>query len=61
MVLPDAIMDKRMFSYELRLPDDIRVQAEPNIDLLAYHTYRFNLVEILSEYLDIINEEVTNE
>ena len=61
MIIPDTILDKHTFSYELRLVDELRNSVEPNIDLMAYQSYRANHSDILSNYLEIINKEVTNE
>lgn len=61
MVLSDAIMDKYMLAYQLKLYDDFDNTINANVDIIAYQAYRANQIEMLSDYLDILYMEDSDE
>ena len=62
MALSNDIFNKYMFSYELNLKDEQRLLTESNTDSLNYTSIRFNQVEILNDYVTLVElKEVTNE
>ena len=62
MAIPNTLLDKYMFAYEINLKDPLRKAMEPNEDNLLYSIIRYNQIAILADYLEIIeSKEVNNE
>ena len=62
MALSNNLINKYMFTYELNLKDELRVLTESNIDSINFTSIRYNQVEILNNYVTLIeSKEVTNE
>ena len=59
--LTDSLFNKYLFTFELNIKSELRSIAESNTDSIVYNSIRFEQIEILDDFVNIVELKEAND
>lgn len=59
--LTDSLFNKYLFTFELNIKSELRSIAESNTDSIVYNSIRFEQIEILNDFVNIVELKEAND